>query len=254
MYRDDISGKLVLITGGSTGIGAATARAFAAEGAHVALHFNASEEAARDVERSIVGAGGRCILVQGDLTQDGAPARIVKEAAERLGGLDVLINNAGSLVRRVPFSEVDKSLVDEVFGLNVLAVIGASQAAVPFLEQRGGGAIINVGSIAGVDGGGAGSMMYASSKAFVHNLTRHLARDLAAKNIRVNAISPGVIATPFHAATPPERMEAMRKAVHLGRVGEPEDCVGAFLFLASPKMSGYITGQNIHVNGGQYMP
>ena len=101
------------------------------------------------------------------------------------------------------------------------------------MERRGGGAIVNVGSIAGNNGGGPGSAPYASSKAFIHNLTRHLAGDLAAKNIRVNAVSPGVIDTPFHAATPPERMEAMRKSVPLGRVGVAEDCVGAFLFLAS---------------------
>ncbi len=88
----------------------------------------------------------------------------------------------------------------------------------------------------------------------MHNLTRHLARDLGPRGIRVNAIAPGVIATPFHAATPPERMEAMRKAVHLGRVGEPQDCVGPVLFLASPAMSGYVSGQVLHVNGGQLMP
>jgi 3-oxoacyl-[acyl-carrier protein] reductase len=122
------------------------------------------------------------------------------------------------------------------------------------MEARGGGAIINVGSIAGLDGGGSGAGIYGSAKAFVHNLTRHLARELAARGIRVNAVSPGVIATPFHAATPAERMEAMRKSVYLGRIGTPADCVGAFLFLASPLLSGYITGQNIHVNGGQYMP
>ena len=85
-------------------------------------------------------------------------------------------------------------------------------------------------------------------------MTRHLAQDLAPRQIRVNAIAPGVIATPFHAATPPERMEAMRKAVHLGRVGEPAECAGALVFLASPSMSGYITGQIVHINGGQLMP
>jgi 3-oxoacyl-[acyl-carrier protein] reductase len=254
MYGNDINGKLVLITGASTGIGAAVAKAFAEQGASVAVHYNASGDAAEEVQQAILAAGGKCVLVKGDLTQAGEAARIVREAGAALGGLDVLINNAGSLVRRVPFADVDRELIDAVFDLNVVAVIAACQAAVPLLEQRGGGAIINVGSIAGVDGGGPGSMMYASSKAFVHNLTRHLARDLAAKNIRVNAVSPGVIQTPFHAATPPERMEAMKKAVHLGRIGEPEDCVGTFLYLASNKMSGYITGQNIHVNGGQYMP
>jgi 3-oxoacyl-[acyl-carrier protein] reductase len=253
MYGNDLRDKLVLITGASTGIGAA-AKAFANVGAHVAVHYNASADAARQVQRAIAAEGGTCVLVQGDLTVAGEPARIVDEAARSLGGLDILVNNAGSLVRREPYANVGADLINAVFGLNVLSVIAACQTAIPLLEQRGGGAIINVGSIAGVDGGGPGSMMYASSKAFIHNLTRHLARDLAAKNIRVNAVSPGVIRTPFHAATPPERMEAMRNAVYLGRIGEPEDCAGAFLFLASPQMSGYITGQNIHVNGGQYMP
>lgn len=254
MFDNDLRDKLVLITGASTGIGAAAAKAFGDVGARVAVHYNASADAARQVQQAIAAGGGTCALVQGDLTVAGEPERIVKEAASLLGGLDILVNNAGSLVRREPFANVDADLINAVFGLNVLSVIAACQTAVPLLEQRGGGAIINVGSIAGVDGGGAGSMMYASSKAFVHNLTRHLARDLAAKNIRVNTVSPGVIRTPFHAATPPERMKAMRNAVYLGRIGEPEDCAGAFLFLASRQLSGYITGQNIHVNGGQYMP
>lgn len=254
MLGSDLRDKLVLITGASTGIGAAAAKAFAAAGAQVAVHYNSNAGAAREVEQAIEQRGGRCALVAGDLTVAGEPKRIVEEAARLLGGLDVLVNNAGSLVRREPFASVDDALIDEVFNLNVRSAIAACQAAIPWMEKRGGGAIINVGSIAGVDGGGAGSMMYASSKAFVHNLTRHLARDLAAKNIRVNTVSPGVIRTPFHAATPPERMEAMRKAVHLGRIGEPEECAGTFLYLASPQMSGYVTGQNIHINGGQYMP
>jgi 3-oxoacyl-[acyl-carrier protein] reductase len=96
--------------------------------------------------------------------------------------------------------------------------------------------------------------VYASSKAFIHNLTRHLAGDLAPRGIRVNAIAPGVVQTPFHDATPPERMEAMRKSVLLGRIGQPEECVGAILFFASHAASGYVTGQILHINGGQLMP
>jgi 3-oxoacyl-[acyl-carrier protein] reductase len=144
--------------------------------------------------------------------------------------------------------------VDAVFGLNARAVVQTCRAAIAHLNRRGGGAIINVGSIAGLDGGGSGAGIYGASKAFVHNLTRHLARELAPQNIRVNAVSPGVVDTPFHNATPPERMEAMRKSVCMGRIGTPADCVGAFLFLASQTLSGYVTGQNIHVNGGQAMP
>jgi 3-oxoacyl-[acyl-carrier protein] reductase len=251
---DDLRNLSVLVTGASTGIGAALSRAFARQGARVAVHFNSNAAAADAVVQDIRGAGGTAVPVQGDLTRAGAPASVVDAAAQALGGLDVLINNAGSLISRRPILEADAAWIDQVFNLNAKAVIETVQAAVPHMDARGGGAIINVGSIAGLDGGGPGTGVYGSAKAFVHNLTRHLARELAARKIRVNTVSPGVIDTPFHTSTPPERMEAMRKSVYLGRLGTPEDCVGAFLFLASPQLSGYITGQNIHVNGGQVMP
>lgn len=251
---DDLQARRVLITGASTGIGAAVAAAFARHGAHVAIHYNRSDAEAQALADRIAQAGGTTILVRGDLTQRGEVQRVVVEAAEKLGGLDTLVNNAGSLVRRVSFAGLDDDLIDQVFDLNARAVIAACQAAIPYLERQPGSTIINVGSISGNTGGGGGSAIYASSKAFIHNLTRHLARDLAAKGIRVNAVSPGVIDTPFHAETPPERMEVMQKSVPLGRIGNPDECAGAFLFLASPMMSGYITGQNIHINGGQLMP
>jgi 3-oxoacyl-[acyl-carrier protein] reductase len=250
----DIENKLVLITGASGGIGAAVSVAFARQGARVAVHFNRNAAGAEEVARAIRDTGGTALLLHGDLAQPGEARRVVDEAAQLLGGLDILINNAGSLVARRSMLEADDELVDAVFNLNARAVIGATQAAVPHMERRGGGAIINVGSIAGLDGGGPGAGIYGAAKAYVHNLTRHLARELAARNIRVNAVSPGVVDTAFHASTPPERLEAMRKSVPLGRLGVPDDCVGAFLFLASRELSGYITGQIIHVNGGQVMP
>jgi 3-oxoacyl-[acyl-carrier protein] reductase len=251
---DDLAGKAILITGASSGIGAAISCAFAEQGARIAVHWNSNAAGAERLLRDIRDAGGAALLVQGDLTRPGEPGRIVDDGAQALGGLDVLINNAGSLVGRRPFLETDDAWVDAVFGLNARAVVQTCRAAVAHLNRRGGGAIINVGSIAGLDGGGSGAGIYGASKAFVHNLTRHLARELAPQNIRVNAVSPGVVDTPFHSATPPERMETMRKSVCMGRIGTPADCVGAFLFLASPTLSGYVTGQNIHVNGGQAMP
>lgn len=250
---DDIRGMRVLITGASTGIGAAAAAAFGRWGAKVVVHFNQSRKEAERVAEEVRRAGGEASLVQGDLSEREQSGAVLEEAVEALGGLDVLVNNAGAIVRRTPFLEVDHKLIDQVFDLNARSVVTMTQAAIPHLERQACGSIVNVGSIAGANGGGPGSAMYASSKAFVHNLTRHLAQDLAPRGIRVNAIAPGVIATPFHAETPPERMEAMRKAVPLGRIGKPEECVGAILFFASPRASGYITGQILHINGGQWM-
>ena len=252
---EDLRGKAVLITGASSGIGEALARAFAAQGASLALHYNSHEDAARSLAAEIAAGGAnKPALVCGDLTKRGEARRVVNEAAAALGGLDVLINNAGGIGERRPIADVDDALFDFVYDLNVRSVIAASQAAIPYFEKRGGGNIINVGSIAGIDGGGPGSSMYSTAKAAVHNITRHLATDLAAKNIRVNTVAPGAIATPFHARTPEARMKAMRDATAMGRVGEAQDCVGAFLFLASNEMSGYITGNIVHVNGGMYMP
>ena len=251
---EDLQGKCVLITGASTGIGAAAAQGFARLGAKVVIHYNASEEAARAVVDLISADGGEAHLLQADLSRPETAAPLVKAAAEKLGGLDVLVNNAGSLMTRTLFLDWDDALYERVMNLNVRAVINASQAAVPFMEARGGGAIINLGSIAGNNGGAPGSGLYASAKAFVHNVTRHMASDLAKKNIRVNAIAPGVIKTPFHDQTPPERMQAMLNSVPMARLGAAQDCVGPIVFLASNNMSGYMTGQILHVNGGQLMP
>jgi 3-oxoacyl-[acyl-carrier protein] reductase len=247
---DDLRDKAVLITGASSGIGAALARAFAAQGAKLALHFNSHESDARALAAEI----GQPTLVRGDLSKRGEARRVVDEAAQAMGGLDVLINNAGGLGERRPLADIDDTLFDFVYDLNVRSLLAACTAAVPHFEKRGGGNIINVGSIAGVDGGGSGASLYSSAKAAVHNLTRHLATDLAKKNIRVNTVAPGAIATPFHAKTPAARMEAMKEATVMGRVGVAEDCTGSFLFLASDELSGYITGNMIHVNGGMYMP
>jgi 3-oxoacyl-[acyl-carrier protein] reductase len=251
---EDLRGKAVLVTGASSGIGAAVAKGFADLGASVAVHYGSNREGAEAVVADIIATGGKAVLVQADLTDPKTAKAMVEDAAQKLGKLDILVNNAGSLCGRKPFMEIDDELYDNVMNLNVRSVINASQAAVPLIEKQGGGAIINLGSIAGNDGGGPGSGHYACAKAYVHNLTRHMARDLAKRNIRVNAIAPGVIGTPFHAQTPADRMEAMKNSTQLGRIGTPEDCVGPVLFLASDSMSGYVTGQIVHVNGGQLMP
>ena len=186
----DLANKSILVTGASSGIGAAISRAFAEQGARIAVHGSSNTARAEQVAQDIRAAGGFAQLVQGDLTVAGEAKRIVEDSAKLLDGLDVLINNAGSLVSRRPFLDTDDEWMDSVFDLNARAVVQTCQAAIPHLERRGGGSIINVGSIAGIDGGGSGAGIYGAAKAFVHNLTRHLARDFAARNIRVNTVSP----------------------------------------------------------------
>ncbi|MBW8882873.1 MAG: SDR family NAD(P)-dependent oxidoreductase, partial [Asticcacaulis sp.] len=204
---DDLQGKRVLVTGASTGIGAAVVQGFARLGAKVVIHYNASREAAQGVADLIGADGGEAHLVQADLMNTPDTAReLVQATALALDGLDVLVNNAGALLARTPFLDWTDKLYDDVLNLNLRSVIIATQTAVPYLEAAGGGAVINLGSIAGNNGGGVGAGMYSTAKAAVHNLTRHMATDLAKRNIRVNAISPGVIGTPFHAQTPAERM------------------------------------------------
>jgi 3-oxoacyl-[acyl-carrier protein] reductase len=251
----DLKGKRVLVTGSSTGIGAAVAKGFAQAGARVVVHYHASEAEARAVVEEIGKAGGWAVALKGDLGGRSGAAELVKKSAARLGGLDVLVNNAGALLRRAKISEIDDSLFDRVLDLNVRSVVAAIQAALPHLKAAGGGSVINTSSVAARNGGGPGSALYGGAKAFVSNMTRNLARELAPDGIRVNAVAPGVIMTPFHERfSTPELLEHLRKGIPMGKFGAPEDCVGAFLFLASPGMSGYITGQTIEVNGGQLMP
>jgi 3-oxoacyl-[acyl-carrier protein] reductase len=251
----DLVGKRVLITGSSTGIGAAAAKGFAEVGARVVVHGNASREAAEAVAADIRKAGGEVHLVFGDVSRTDEAHRVVEEGVAALGGLDVLINNAGALIRRSPLAEVADELFDAVMDLNVRSVVMASQAAIPHLRKAGGGSIIHTSSIAARHGGGPGSVLYGAAKAAVSNIARNMAKEFARENIRVNAVAPGVILTPFHERfSTAEQLEAMRQTVPMGRLAAPEECVGAFLFLASPAMSGYVTGQVIEVNGGQLMP
>jgi 3-oxoacyl-[acyl-carrier protein] reductase len=250
----DLAGKAVLITGASTGIGAALVRAFAAQGARVAAHYNSSKAAADELEREIRDAGGTLHLVQGDFARSEEVRRAVEDAVAALGGLDGLINNAGALVKRVRVEDATDEDYDAIMDLNARSVYVASKAAIPHLKKNGG-FIINTSSVAARNGGGPGAGFYASSKAFVSNITRGMAKELIGSRIRVNAVAPGVIATPFQERySTPEMLETMLKTVPQGRLGTAEDCVGAYLFLASDALSGYVIGEVIEVNGGQLMP
>lgn len=251
----DLQGKAVLITGASTGIGGELARAFAAQGAMVGLHYNSSAEAAKKLADEIAETGGKVQLIRADIADPEATRRAVAEAVEAFGKLDGLINNAGGMVRRVAYEMASETDYDEIMDLNAKSVLVACSAAIPHLKAAGGGFIINTTSIAARNGAGGGAGLYGSSKSFVMNVTKGMAKELIPFGIRVNAVAPGVIDTPFHQRySSPAQMTAMLATIPQGRVGVPADCVGAYLFLASAVLSGYIIGQVVEVNGGQLMP
>jgi 3-oxoacyl-[acyl-carrier protein] reductase len=251
----DLKDKVVLITGGSTGIGAAAARAYGRNGAKVAVNFNASREEAEGVAADIEASGGQAVLIQDDVTQSEAASRIMAEAVRAFGRIDVLVNNAGALVKRTPIDQYTDDFVDAVLELNVKQVVRFMRDGAVQMRKQGGGSIINVSSIAARHGGGPGSVIYAAAKGFIATATRGWAKELVKDGIRVNGVSPGVIATPFHDRySTAEQLAAMQATIPMNRIGAPEECVGAFLYLASEQLSGYVTGQIIEVNGGQYMP
>lgn len=257
-WRDafaELQGRKVLVTGGSTGIGAAVARAFGACGAHVAVHYHANRDTAAAVAEDITRAGGRGVIVGADLSSDTAAGDLVRAAEGMLSGLDLLINNAGSILGRTPTLELRPEDYRRILDLNLTAAFYACQAAIPGFRQRGGGAIINTTSLAARMGGGPGTVAYAAAKAGISTMTRGLAKEFARDGIRVNAVAPGFIRTPLHDRyTAPAILDEFEKSVPLGRLGDPEDCVGAYLFLACGSLSGYVTGQIIEVNGGILMP
>ncbi len=251
----DLKNKVILITGASTGIGAAAARAFGRAGAAVAVHYHSSEAAASGVAADVVAAGGRAKTFHADATRDSDLARLVTEVAQHFGRIDVLINNAGNVIERKPFAESDTAFLNQMLDLNVRSVFTMCKEILPVFRAQGQGNIINVTSIAARNGGGPGVVLYAAAKGFVSTLTRGLAKELVPLNVRVNGVAPGVIMTPLHERhTPKATLDAMQATVPMGRLGTAEECAGAFLYLASDAASGYVTGQIIEINGGQLMP
>ncbi|WP_159585397.1 SDR family NAD(P)-dependent oxidoreductase [Chelativorans xinjiangense] len=251
----DLKGKSALIFGASSGIGAAVARRFGALGVDLVIHCNANRDGAETVAAEVVQSGVKVHVVQGDVAAPEAGGRLVDEAAKALGRLDIVINNAGSMFGRTAIAEAADEQYRRVVDVNIGGVFFAARRAANIMREQRSGTIINTTSIAARTGGSDGAGLYGSAKAFVSTLTRVLAKELAPYSVRVNAVAPGVIATPFHERySTPEQLAQVTKGIPLGRLGTAEDCVGAYEFLASERMSGYITGQVIEVNGGQLMP
>ena len=249
----DLTGKVALITGASSGIGAATAALFADLGAKVAIGYCHNQKGAEDVRASIASAGGVAIAIRADVCREDDIRRLVKSAADELGPIDILVNNAGSLVERMKIHEVTGEKWDRIQNLNLKSAVLCSQAVAPSMTERRAGAIVNVVSIAGRNGGGPGAGAYAAAKAGLIAFTKSLARELGPHGIRVNAVSPGTIDTPFHQVfSTPEMLRNIVATIPLGRLGLPVECATAIAFLASGAAS-FVAGETLEVNGGQLM-
>lgn len=244
---------VALVTGASLGIGAATAREFAKRGYAIAVHFNASERQAQQVVTDIENSGGTAASFQADLSDAQQCQHLVSSVVERFGRIDVLVNNAGSLIGRRLLAEIDEDFWNSVMDLNLASVLWVTQAAAVHMRERGSGAVVNLGSIAGHNGGGPGAILYATAKAAVTGMTKALAKELIPQGIRVNAVNPGVILTPFHERfSSEERMRAMVSQIPQGRAGESEEVASVIAFLASDAAS-HMVGESVEVNGGMLM-
>jgi 3-oxoacyl-[acyl-carrier protein] reductase len=254
MHNRRFHDKVVLITGASTGIGRATAVAFAREGAKVAANYRGNKKDAEALVAEIKKDRGEAIAIQADASKSADVKRMVDTVAETFGGrLDILFNNAGRWMDRIPTTDCSEELWDDIFDTNVKSAFLCSRAAIPIMQKQQRGVIISTGSVAGHTGGGGGTLAYAASKAAVHTMTRSLAKELAKQGIRVCGVAPGIVDTPlFHRHEQPDMMDKLKALTPLNRLATPGEVAAAVLFLASDEAS-YITGEIIEVNGGLLM-
>ncbi|PTX96650.1 SDR family oxidoreductase [Opitutus sp. ER46] len=245
----ELAQKVALVTGGARDIGRAVSLRLAELGAAVAVNYRSDAAAAEEVVRTITQAGGRAIAVPGDVTVAADVGRLVAATRAQLGGsIDILVNIAGGLVGRKAIGEMDEAFWDHVLALNLKSVFLVTKAVLPHMPD--GGAIVNFSSQAGRDGGGPGASAYAAAKAGVLNYSRALAKELAPRRIRVNTVSPGMIATKFHDTfTKPEVRQRVAAMTPLGREGTAAEVADLTAFLASSRAS-FINGEAIEINGG----
>lgn len=248
-----LRGRRALITGSDSGIGAAVAIAFAREGADVALSYlPAEEEDAQHVCEIIRGAGRRAVPLPGDLADRNTCREVVRQAAEELGGLDALVNNAGRQIAVEDITQLSDEQWENTFRTNIHAMFRISQAALEYLEP--GATIVNTTSVQAYSPS-AHLVDYASTKAAINNFTKGLATQLAPKGIRVNSVAPGPIWTPLQVSDgqPKEALPHFGKNTPLGRAGQPTELAPAYVFLTSSESS-YVIGETLNVNGGQPTP
>ncbi|MDB2406991.1 glucose 1-dehydrogenase [Jannaschia sp.] len=241
-----LQGKTAIVTGGGRDIGLAAARKLAAEGAAVAINYFSSGDGAEAAVAEINAAGGRAFAMQGNLTKPDEVDALVARTVSEFGGIDVLVNNAGGLIARHKVAEMPIEHWHAVMDLNTTSMFLMIRASLAHMKA---GAIVNLASQAGRDGGGMGAVAYAASKGAVMTMTRGLAKELG-PDIRVNALCPGMIDTDFHNVhTPDAARRNLEATAPARRQGTPEDTANLILFLATDE-SGFVTGTNIDINGG----
>lgn len=244
---DKLKGKVVLITGGDSGIGRAVALAAAAEGADVAINYLEENKDAELTQQMVEERGGRCLRVMGDIGDESACKQLVDDVVETFGRLDVLVNNAAEQHPQQSLLDITAEQLQRTFRTNIFAMFYLTKAALPYIPK--GGSIINTTSVTAYQGNPE-LLDYSSTKGTIVAFTRSLSLSLASQGVRVNAVAPGPIWTPLIPSTfPPDKVERFGKQTPMQRSGEPAEVAPAFIFLASDDAS-YITGQVIHVNGG----
>jgi len=242
-----LQGKTVIVTGGGRDIGLACVKMLAKEGANVAINYFSSSKGADEAVAEITAAGGKAFALQGDLSSEAGVNALVEKTVAEFGGVDVLVNNTGGLIARKTFAEMEVSHWDAVMDLNLKSIFLMIKACLPHMGENS--TIVNLASQAGRDGGGPGSVAYASSKGAVMTMTRGLAKELGPKT-RVNALCPGMIDTDFHNVhTPDAARRGLEASAPVRRQGLPDDVANLVLFLACDD-SAFITGTNIDINGG----
>ncbi len=246
----DFMGKSVLVTGSSSGIGAAIALEFATTGAKVAIHYRGNAQGAESVAAAIRAKGGECGLYQADVSDSQQAAELVKQVQADLGGLDILVNNAGTTRDTLVLSMSDEQW-DAVINTNLRSVYAVSRAALRGMLRKRWGRIINITSVVGLTGQ-AGQANYAASKAGIIGFTKSLAREVASRNITVNAIAPGFIPSALTDVLTDEQRAGIISNTPLGRMGTTDEVAWAVAFLAAER-SGFITGQVLTVDGGLVM-
>ncbi len=251
--NNKLIGKNVLVTAGAQGIGESITRHFIDSGANVAIHYFSSSDTANQLTEDATSKGLKAIAIGGDLTKEEDATELVAKSVEALGGLDILINNAGSLVARKKLNEIETQFWNKVMDINLTSMLYVTQAAAPHLGKNEHSSIVNLASLAGRKGGHAGSLAYSTSKGAILTLTRALSAELGSQGTRVNAVAPGLIlGTAFHNThTTKESAAKTVTGIPIQRAGNAADVARAVLYLAS-EYDGFITGATLDINGGSY--